>query len=206
MLALVPEEARAWHAGAGAWGGGDGRELALDRDRTGQRRGAALCRAADGGAGALLARRDGALAHSAGAGDRAFRHGAGAQGRSGRAVRLAAAGAGRGCRSGRRAGAPAIRRRLRPAARAFGYPEVGRRTCCWRRSGCGSGPGRRGRWTRRMPAMAGDLARRFPVDAARARRLSLPPRGWLDDRGGCKPCRGKSGLHEARVPGNARRG
>ena len=32
-LALVAEEMRAWHAGAGTWGGEGGRELALHRDR-----------------------------------------------------------------------------------------------------------------------------------------------------------------------------
>ena len=55
---LVAEAERAWHAGVGSLGRGRGRQLALDRDRAGQRRAArgfsAVSGAADAGVGGLV--------------------------------------------------------------------------------------------------------------------------------------------------------
>ena len=98
-------------------------------------------------------------------------------------------------------GAAATSRRT---ARAFGYPDVGGATCCSRRSACGSGPGRRGRWTTPTGRSPQALARLGRVDRARHDPLGEP---CADGRmaAGLRG-RGKSGLHEAAVPGNARPG
>ncbi len=111
-----------------------------------------------------------------------------------------------------RAGLVGLARRRRGPARGFGdrrarpsaipsWP----RTCCWRPCGCGSGPGRAG------PLDATDRGSRPPASRAcpltRTRR-PRKSRGRADGRmtAGASSPRGKSGLHEATVPGNARPG
>ena len=99
VVALVPEQARAWHAGVSAWLGQRGPERSLDRHRAGQSRPrmglSRLPRAAVPGLHRALPGDRRALADPAAPRARPQRRGAGAQGGSGRAVRLATPGGGR---------------------------------------------------------------------------------------------------------------
>ncbi len=148
VVRLVPEEMRAWHAGAGSWGGlGDVNSRSIGIELANTARHAfpePQMRALEASAG----RDHGALGRRPGSGDRAFRHGARAQGRSGPEVRLAPAGACRGCRSGPR-GTSAMSR----GSARMRWPSailMCRTRCCCRRCGCGSGPGLWGRSMRWM--------------------------------------------------------
>ncbi len=115
---LVDEAMRAWHAGAGAWGGVtdvNSRSIGIELANAGPLDGFPPFPEPQMAALEAAARRDrGALANPAGAGDRAFRHGAGPQGRSGAEVRLAPAGARRagGLGRGGRARRGGLRRRF----------------------------------------------------------------------------------------------
>ena len=208
-MALVPEERRAWHAGASWWQGREP-ERRLDRGRArqpGPRVGLPpVPRAADGGAGRAGGRPRGAMGHPGRAGGGPQRHRPDPQGRSGGAVRLAAARAGR-------AGALAVgvarvaagAAQGRGALARIGYPGEAQGVplpAARSRSSAGSArPAATAGWT-------GDDGA-----AGRGRRLVRLGRGRLPKGGVRRPDGrsgfgrgGKSGLHGNTVPGNARRG
>ena len=118
VLQLVPEERRAWHAGAALWGGEsdiNSRSIGIEIANAGHPgRPARISRCTDRGADRALPRDRGAASHPAASRARPFRRGARQKARSGRALSLGAARR-RGDRAFRRAGAD--RRRPRPAAR-----------------------------------------------------------------------------------------
>ena len=127
VVALVPEDARAWHAGVSAWLGHAGlndRSIGIELVNPGPRMGLpGLPRAAVRGLHRALPGDRLPLADPAAPGARPQRRGAGAQGGSRRAVRLAAPG-GRRHRpvAGRRRGRAASARERAGQLARFGYP------------------------------------------------------------------------------------